>query len=246
MVKKTGVGVLLSLVFVLFAYSSVLADTPVFKDGKWYGTINAGAMFLHDVDFGANLNYGGVLTVNVAGEASFETGPSIGGAIGYILNNHVRAEFELGYTEMDHDKAKADAAWTFTSGGTTLTGAGGLEVEVDGEVEALYGLANVILTPLGSQVFEGTKLTPLVGGGIGFVDWDDEIKSISSAGTTLTVNAKESDTDLLTVIMLGLEYDYSENMSLAIKFRHFWAYTGKNGVEDAEADNLLGSLRFKF
>ena len=113
-------------------------------------------------------------------------------------------------------------------------------------MEALYGLANVILTPLGSQVFEGTKLTPLVGGGIGFVDWDDEIKSISSAGTTLTVNAKESDTDLLTVIMLGLEYDYSENMSLAIKFRHFWAYTGKNGVEDAEADNLLGSLRFKF
>ena len=184
--------------------------------------------------------------INVAGEKSFETGPSIGGAIGYILNNHVRAEFELGYTEMDHDKAKADAAWTFTSGGTTLSGAAGLEVEVDGEVEALYGLANVILTPLGSQVFEGTKLTPLVGGGIGFVDWDDEIKSISSAGTTLTVNAKESDTDLLTVVMLGLEYDYSENMSLAIKFRHLWAYTGKNGVEDADGDNISGSLRFKF
>ena len=70
-------------------------------------------------------------------------------------------------------------------------------LKVDGEVEALYGLANVILTPLGSQFFEGTKLTPLVGGGIGFVDWDEEIKSISSAGTTLTVNAKESDTDLL-------------------------------------------------
>jgi len=246
MIRKTGVGILLSLVFVLFAYSSVLADTPVFKDGKWYGSINAGVMLLGDIDFGANLNYGGVLTVNVAGEKSFETGPSIGGAIGYILNNHVRAEFELGYTEMDHDKAKADAAWTFTSGGTTLSGAAGLEVEVDGEVEALYGLANVILTPLGSQFFEGTKLTPLVGGGIGFVDWDEEIKSISSAGTTLTVNAKESDTDFLTVVMLGLEYDYSENMSLAIKFRHLWAYTGKNGVEDADGDNILGSLRFKF
>ena len=46
--------------------------------------------------------------------------------------------------------------------------------------------------------------------------------------------------------MLGLEYDYSENMSLAIKFRHLWAYTGKNGVEDADGDNILGSLRFKF
>ena len=119
-------------------------------------------------------------------------------------------------------------------------------LKVDGEVEALYGLANVILTPLGSQFFEGTKLTPLVGGGIGFVDWDEEIKSISSAGTTLTVNAKESDTDFLSVIMAGLEYDYSENMSLTIKYRHFWLDTGKNGVEDAEADNLLGNLRFKF
>ena len=202
--------------------------------------------FLNDLDFGADLNYGGILTIDVTGEASFETGSSIGGAIGYILNNHVRAEFELGYTEMDYDKAKADAAWTFTSGGTTLTGAAGVEAEVDGEVEALYGLANVILTPFGSQSFGDTKLTPLIGGGIGFVDWDDEIKSISSAGTTLTVNAKESDTDFLSVIMAGLEYDYSENMSLAIKFRHFWAYTGKNGVEDADADNLLGSLRFKF
>ena len=63
MIRKTGVGILLSLVFVLFAYSSVLADTPVFKDGKWYGSINAGAMLLGDIDFGANLNYGGVLTV---------------------------------------------------------------------------------------------------------------------------------------------------------------------------------------
>ena len=230
MVKKTGVGVLLSLVFVLFAYSSVLADTPVFKDGKWYGTINAGAMFLNDLDFGADLNYGGILTIDVTGEASFETGSSIGGAIGYILNNHVRAEFELGYTEMDHDKAKADAAWTFTSGGTTLTGAAGVEAEVDGEVEALYGLANVILTPFGSQSFGDTKLTPLIGGGIGFVDWDDEIKSISSAGTTLTVNAKESDTDFLSVVMAGLEYDYSQNMSLTIKYRHFWADTGKKCI----------------
>ena len=36
-------------------------------------------------------------------------------------------------------------------------------------MEALYGLANVILTPVGSQSFGDTKLTPLIGGGIGFV-----------------------------------------------------------------------------
>ena len=51
MVKKTGVGVLLSLVFVLFAYSSAVADTPVFKsnDGKLYGSINVGVVILNDI-----------------------------------------------------------------------------------------------------------------------------------------------------------------------------------------------------
>ena len=54
MVKKTGVGILLSLVFVLFTYSSAVADTPVFnsKDGKWYGSINAGVTILNDIGVG--------------------------------------------------------------------------------------------------------------------------------------------------------------------------------------------------
>ena len=52
MVKKTGVGVLLSLVFVLFTYSSAVADTPVFnsKDGKLYASINVGLTILNDLD----------------------------------------------------------------------------------------------------------------------------------------------------------------------------------------------------
>ena len=53
MLRKTGVGLLLSLVFVLFAYSSAVADTPVFnsKDGKVYASINVGLTFLNDLDF---------------------------------------------------------------------------------------------------------------------------------------------------------------------------------------------------
>ena len=62
MIRKTGVGALLSLVFVLFAYSSAIADTPVFKsnDGKWYGSINAGVAILNDIDFSAAASSGGI------------------------------------------------------------------------------------------------------------------------------------------------------------------------------------------
>jgi hypothetical protein len=45
--------------------------------------------------------------------------------------------------------------------------------------------------------------------------------------------------------MAGLEYT-SQQFTLAIKYRHMWADTGKNGVEDAEADNIVANLKFAF
>ena len=58
MFRGNGTGVLLSLVFVLFAYSSAVADTPVFKsnDGKLYGSINVGVAILNDIDTDAEKN----------------------------------------------------------------------------------------------------------------------------------------------------------------------------------------------
>ena len=247
MLRKTGVGFLLSLVFVLFTYSSAFADTPQFnfKKDNVYGAINAGATILNDLDFGADLNYAGV-TTTVAGTATFDTGASISGTIGYILNELFRVEFELGYTEMDHDKAEVGATITFTSGGSTLTKTGSGTIDVSGQVEALYGLTNVILTPLGSKSFGNGKLTPLIGGGIGFVDWEDTINSLSSGGTTLTVNGEESATDFASNITAGLEYSQSENLSIGFRYRHVWINSGKNGVEDSEADNIAGTLTYRF
>jgi len=183
MIKKTGVRILLSLVFVLFTYSFAFAQTPEFnfKKDNVYGSINAGAMFINDVGFSGALNFGSILTVTVAGEATSDTGHSVGGTIGYILNNHVRTEFELADTQAHIDRINMDLAWTFTSGGTTLT-----------------------------------------------------------------VNSKEDGTDFLAAIIAGLEYNHSNNIALAFKYHHYWANTGQNGVDDVEADSVVGSLRFRF
>ena len=55
-----------------------------------------------------------------------------------------------------------------------------------------------------------------------------------------------SDTDFLASVMTGLEYTTSQQLTLAIKYRHVWADTGKNGVDDAEADNIVANLKIAF
>ena len=243
MLRKTGVGFLLSLVFVLFAYSSAVADTPVFnsKDGKWYGSINAGVAILNDIGFGASMSSYGT-TATAAGTLTFDEAVSFGGAIGYVISDFVRTELELGFENIEHDKIEGTVDFTSVSTTTSVTG----EAGITGDIDTFTALANVILTPLGNKTLFGASVTPLVGAGIGFVDWEDEITGITVNGVTTAASGKAEDTDLLVSIMAGLEYTSSQQVTWAIKYRHMWADTGKNGTEDAEADNIVANLKIAF
>ena len=143
--------------------------------------------------------------------------------------------------KIDYDKIDSSGGTITPSGAATVTYAAG-EYTVDGEIDALTVSTNVIFTPLGNKTLLGVSVTPLVGAGIGFVDWESEIKTID----TQTIDGKEDDTDLLVSIMAGLEYTSSQQVTWAIKYRHMWADTGKNGVEDAEADNIVANLKIAF
>ena len=238
MLRKTGVGFLLSLVFVLFAYSSAVADTPVFKsnDGKWYGSVNAGVTILNDIGVSGSASGGGY-TVTAAFDLTFDEGASFGGAVGYVISDFVRTELALGFENIEHDKIKGTVDITSASSTTSITG----EAGITGEIDAFTALANVILTPLGNKT-----LTPLVGAGIGFVDWEDEITGVTVNGVTTAASGKAEDTDLLVSIMAGLEYTSSQQVTWAIKYGHMWLNNGKNGVEDAEADNIVANLKIAF
>ena len=221
-----------------------------FKKDNVYLSLDAGAMFLNDIDFGASASGWGT-TVDAAGELTYDTGASISGTVGYILSSLVRTEFEFGHTQMDHDKAKGSI--TYTSGGSSVTGTG--EVDVKGEIDAYYGLASVLVTPFGPgtlndlpflELLPLDKVTPFIGGGIGFVDWEDKIDSITAGGTTLTVNGKESETDFQAAILAGLDFDLKQDLRASVKYRHVWVDSGQKGVDDAEADNITGSLSYRF
>ena len=239
MVKKTGVGVLLSLVFVLFAYSSAVADTPVFKsnDGKWYGSINAGVAILNDIDFSVDGNLWGA-TWTAAGSYSFDPGASFGGALGYVISDLVRTEIELGYQSVEYDKM--DLSGSVTYGGSTVAYGG--EVDLKGDIDALHFLTNVILTPLGNKTLFGASVTPLVGAGIGFFSYESKITRVGTQAT----NSETSYTDFLASIMTGLEYASSQQVTWAIKYRHSWVDSGKDGAEDAAIDSIGANVNIAF
>jgi opacity protein-like surface antigen len=239
MLRGNGKGVLLSLVFVLFAYSSAVADTPVFKsnDGKWYGSINAGVAILNDIGFGASISGYGT-TATAAGTISFDPGASFGGALGYVISDLVRTEIELGYQSVEYDKM--DFSGNVTYAGRTVTYGG--DVDLKGDIDALHFLTNVILTPLGNKTLFGASVTPLVGAGIGFFDYESTITAIG----TQTATSEVSNTDFLVSIMAGLEYASSQQVTWAIKYRHGWIDNGRDGAEDAAIDNIGANVNIAF
>jgi opacity protein-like surface antigen len=239
MIRRTGFGFLLSLVFIIFAYSSAVADTPVFKsnDGKWYGSVNAGITILNDIPFSVAVSGSG-FTASAEGSYTFDAAPSIGGAVGYVINDFVRTEIELGYQNIEMDKFKF--AGNLTVGSTVYTSTG--EFDIKGDIDALHFLTNVILTPLGTKTLLGVPFTPLVGAGIGFISMETTIESI----TTAVVNSKVSNTDFLASIMTGLEYASSQQVTWAIKYRHSWVDSGEFGAEDAEIDSIGANVNMAF
>ena len=239
MLRKTGVGVLLSLVFVLFAYSSAVADTPVFKsnDGKWYGSVNAGVTILNDIGVSGSASGGGY-TVTAAFDLTFDEGTSFGGALGYVISDFVRTELELGYQKIDYDKINISGDVTY--GATTVSYTG--EADLKGDIDALHFLTNVILTPLGNKTLFGASVTPLVGAGIGFLSTESKITSIGTQAT----NSETSGTDFLASIMTGLEYASSQQVTWAIKYRHGWIDSGRDGAEDSAIDNIGAHVNIAF
>jgi len=236
---------LVGLVCAFLAPSSAFCDTPQFnfKKDNVYGSINVGATFLNDIGITTEVNWGSALTIDTATTVTFDAGGSISGTIGTILSELVRLEFELGYTEMNPDKAEGTV--TFTYGGTSLATVGG-SADLAGQVEALVGFGNVILTPLGSQSVGNGKLTPLIGGGVGFVDWEATLTNISAGGSTLTVNETESRTSFASNVIAGFEYSSSENLLIGFRYRHAWVNTRVVGVDDAQFDNIAGTLTYRF
>ena len=236
---------LIVLICVFIAPANVFAGSFHFEKGDFYASVNAGYTILNDIDFGSNLNTQGI-TVNAAGTSTYDGGFSISGTAGYTINKWARAEFELGYAEFDHDKVNLSVSGSITSGGTTTAVNGSADIDIKGEVETLSGQGSVLFTPFGTIAAGDGLITPLFGGGIGFVNWKDTVDSYSVGGVTTTLNSSVSHTDAIYNMTAGLEFSNIKNWFIGVRYRHMWVDTGKNGYEDATVDNFMGTYTYRF
>ena len=159
-------------------------------------------------------------------------------AVGYVVSDFVRTELELGFESLEHDKVKGTVDFTSIGTTTSVTGEAGLK----GTMDAFTALANVILTPLGNKTLFGASVTPLVGAGIGFFDYESKVTRVG----TQAANSESSYTDFLASIMTGLEYASSQQVTWAIKYRHSWVDSGKDGAEDAAIDSIGANVNIAF
>jgi opacity protein-like surface antigen len=216
-----------ALATVLFTSNSYAAEKNPF-----YFRLQPGAVIINDVDFSSSASGYGI-TVTADGSFTFEPGMTVAGAVGYKLSDMVSIEGELGYANAEYDAV--EGTLSATSGGTTYSVAG--SANVDGEVTMITGIANLILTPMSKE-----KFAPYFGGGVGFVNVENEINSIG----TLTVNSDENNTDLVANFIAGFDFKIEEDMSLGARYRYVWADTGQSGIEDATAHVVALSLKIDF
>jgi opacity protein-like surface antigen len=207
-------------------------DKARVESGKVYAGVSAGMVIPNAVNFSSNTSVGGY-TTNATGKFEFDNGYSVSGLAGYRFNDYLRGEAELGYSSFDYSKVSLNG--TITSGGTTYTVNG--TADLKGSVDTVTGMVNGIVTPMGKS-----KVTPLLGAGIGFAATDQKITRIGTTATNLT----KSSTDLAASGMVGLEYAATEKVAVGARYRYMWVNSGGNGLDDFTAHNITATATYKF
>jgi opacity protein-like surface antigen len=182
----------------------------------WYGSVNAGLAIMSDGDIDVSIPGLGSGTA----ELSYDTGFTIGGAVGYMMEKF-RLEGELSYQTSDID---------------SLSGPGG-SMSINGDISALTLLANGYI-----DFDTGGPLTPYITAGIGYSNVEADIEGESDDDNLFTYQLgigigyamSETMTLDLRYRYLGFEdYEYSESG------------VGSLSIE-AASHNITAGLRFAF
>jgi opacity protein-like surface antigen len=162
-----------------------------------------------------------------SGDINYKNAAAITGFIGYNFTDNIAAEAELGYSSVDYDNVEG----TLTAGSL---GTGSGTIAVHGHNDAVIGLINAILHPLGRH----NTLSPYVGAGIGFAAIESKVDSLSFGGTTATVNAEQSETDLALNGIAGVNLAVTDNITIGARYRYLWI----NSEDSTTASGVTGNV----
>lgn len=236
---------LLGAALLAAASSHAFAADAVTQSG---GFVDAGSPFaiylkgFGGVTFNGDYESDGLIggapqSVDVNLDAGYIIGGAIGASLDYARFGNVtpRVELELSYSE-------SDAGETFFSGNGPAA-----EINVDGDIKTLNVFANALF-----DIDTGTKITPYVGGGIGFGRTDFDV--VYGPGVRLT----DSDTGFAAQAIVGASYALTETLALDLDLRYARTFSvdsprlnpagGLTGVVNGDVDTfaITTGLRIKF
>ena len=206
-----------------------LADNHSFSNlsKNVYIGLGGGIIVPNDVDINvsaaATIN-GVALSANVSGEFEFDNGYEINGLVGYRITDYLSLETEMGYSKFDYDKVNVTGGGTATSGGVTFTGTASTSYDIDGSISSF----SMIFGPM-LDFDINDKAEFLIGGGIGFSSYNDEIKTV---GGSTGLSYDEDFMDLASRIKTGFNYSISDQTHIQATYGFSFVDSGIDNFTD--------------
>ena len=207
MLRKTGVGFLLSLVFVLFTYSSAVAE--------WYVGGAVGVAMPHDVDDLSGSAGGYTLGISEFSPDSSFTG---GVKVGYFSEKtpYLGVEINWSMSAPDVDKETVTATIVGTPTGAYAGQTSGdflFSADVD-SVSSFRFLAMLRATDEDAKA-KYNGIQPYLGLGftVGTLDVDS-LTAYDTAGALIGTGSGDSATDIGFALSAGLNYTVSDNIKV--------------------------------
>lgn len=199
--KRFAIGMI--ALALMFGISTTSAVAQPYISG------NLGAVFVSD----SNLAEPGA-----TGEASFDVGFGVTGAIGNTFGEGFRGEVELSYRANDIDEITIDGLGTFG---------------VDGDITTVALMGNIYY-----HLVTGGALSPFVGAGIGLANVEADLDFVGS----------EDDTVLAYQFAVGGAIAASKNLSVDLQYRFFGTSDPDFAGTEAEytTHGLMAGLRYSF
>ena len=212
MIRKTGVGFLLSLVFVLFTYSSAVAE--------WYVGAGVGVAIPHTVDDLESTGSGWSLA-----SSSLTPDNAFAGGIkgGYFFESIPYLGVEVNWSMSASDADKEPVPLTVT--GTAAGVAGGQATgdflwSVDVDSVSSFGFLAMLRATDEDAKAKYNGIQPYLGLGITVSTLDvDSVTAHSTAGALIGTGTGDSATDVGFALTGGLNYLISNNIKIYSEYQ---------------------------
>jgi opacity protein-like surface antigen len=159
------------------------------------------------------------------GEIEFDDAYGANVRFGYEFNPHIALEINGDWAEFDLD-------------GYDIGDRGGLQIDVDGDVEVMT------IIPTFKLMFPAGTIRPYAHFGIGWMQADSSLRATSALGDQfLTTDGQVDDDDLASKAGGGIDLFLNDKISLMGEYNYFW---GWDTLDEIRYHNVTAGITLHF